>query len=60
MKNRICNSLGSGHDTGKLIRKRSVHLLLTEAVLGSKQGEGAHGRMQKEIQEHQRHFFSED
>lgn len=57
MKNRICNSLGSGPDTGKLVRKRPVHLLLTEGVLGSKQREGARGRMQKGTREHQSHFF---
>lgn len=43
MKTRICNSLGSGHDLGKLVRKRPVCLLLTEGVLGRKQGDGEHG-----------------
>lgn len=36
MRNRVCNSLGSGHEIGRL-RRRSVHLLLTEGVLGNRQ-----------------------
>lgn len=52
MKNEICNSLGSGHETAKLVKKRPVHLLLMERVMGSRQKEGARGRMQRETQGH--------
>ena len=36
MRSRVCNCLGSGHETGRLVR-RPVHLLQKEGVLGSKQ-----------------------
>lgn len=60
MKNGLCNSLRSGYGTGKLVNKRPVHLLLMEGGLGSQQGEGAHGRMQRGDMRASESLFPED
>lgn len=45
MKNRICNSLGSGYGTGKLVKKRPVHLLLPRTPSISSKCKDAKGDM---------------